>query len=294
MRIRMNKNTLFLFTAAISIILACNGSDVTRPADVIDEDAIYHMIIYDRQAEFNLDLLDFSVPDTTVAALAPDVLDYYWFDLDHDSLDLIIDIDYPDTQDSLGSIPESDVRYMKYFYGSLEIIGSDSIGGEEVPVRRSKSFTIRGEINAHFSKYGSDTNYRRGWLLTSISDVAYTSGYTQGITQIIINSASHPGYIVTAGTHPLADIPVFLPGESLSVTVYGSNSSDIFRIRYPASGGFQTFVIEPDSGNNLIAGFSLPQSAQINHFLVEAIRDASFDDNSIFGHDAVGVLFEVE
>lgn len=290
----MKKNTLIVFTAAILAILACNGSDVTRPADVNDYDAIYHIIIYDRQAEFNLDLLDFSVPDTTVATLAPDVLDYYWFDLDRDSLDLIIDIDYPDNQDSLGSIPESDVRYIKFFYGSLEIIGSDSVGGEEVPVRRSKSFTIRGEIDAHFSKYGSDTNYRRGWLLTRISDVTYTSGYTQGITQIIINSASHPGYIVTAGTRLLADIPLFPPGESLAVTVYGSNSNDTFRIRYPSAGGLQTSVIEPDSGNNHIAGFAMPQNAQVNHFLVEAIREASFDDNDIFGYEAVGVLFEVE
>jgi hypothetical protein len=250
-------------------ILACNGSDVTRPADVNDEDAIYHIIIYDRQAEFNMDLLDFSIPDTLIEPLIPDILDYYWFDLNRDSLDLFINIDYPDIQDSLGTLPEGDVSYTKLFYGTLEIIGADSIGGEEIPVRRSKPFIIRAEILARFVKFGSDNNFRRGWLLRYISNVVYSANYPQGISQITVNSASNPDYILPAGIIPLADIPTFTPGESLTVTISGSN---------------------PD----FIAGFTMPQNAQFNHFLVEVIREASLDDNNIFGYEAVGVLFEVE
>jgi hypothetical protein len=274
--------------------LACNGADVSRPADINDEDAIYHIIIYDRLAEFNMDLLDFSIPDTSIAPLIPDILDYYWFDLARDSLDLIINIDYPDIQDSLGTLPEGDVSYTKLFYGTLEIIGADSIDGEEIPVRRSKPFFIRAEILARFVKFGSDSNFRRGWLLRQISSVVYTANYPQGISQITINSASNPEYILPAGVIPLADIPTFTPGESLTVTVSGSNPDDIYRIRYPLGGELQTFIIEPDTNNNFIAEFALPQNDQFNHFLVEVIRNASFDDNSVFGYEAAGVLFEVE
>jgi hypothetical protein len=274
--------------------LACNGADVSRPADINDEDAIYHIIIYDRLAEFNMDLLDFSIPDTSIAPLIPDILDYYWFDLARDSLDLIINIDYPDIQDSLGTLPEGDVSYTKLFYGTLEIMGADSIDGEEIPVRRSKPFIIRAEILARFVKFGSDNNFRRGWLLRQISNVVYTANYPQGISQITINSASNPEYILPAGVIPLADIPTFTPGESLTVTVSGSNPDDIYRIRYPLGGELRTFIIEPDTNNNFIADFALPQTNQFNHFLVEVIRNASFDDNSVFGYEAAGVLFEVE
>lgn len=275
-------------------ILACNGSDVTRPADIIDEDAIYHIIIYDRQAEFNMDLLDFSIPDTTIAPLLPDILDYYWFDSSRDSLDLIIEIDYPGTQDSLGSLPEADVEYIKIFYGSLEVMGADSVNGQVVPVRRSNPFVIRAEIQARFVKYGSDTNYRRGWLLRYISDIAYSAGYPQGITRITIDSPTYPDYILPAGINALADVPTFSPGESLTVAVTGSDPDDIFRIRYPAGGALQTFDLEPDTAGNFIAAFTLPQNAQFGHFLVEAIREASFDNPNVFGYEAVGVLYKVE
>lgn len=282
------------FTVLLLAGLACNGADVTRPADVNDADAIYHMISIDRTDLFNLDLLDFTVPDTSLAPLVPDILDYYWFNLNRDSLDLIIDIDYPDYQDTLGSLPEGDARYIKLFYGSLEVIGADTVGGEEVPVRRSKPFIIRGEIQARFIKYGSDNNFRRGWLLRYISNAVYSANYPQGISQISINSVSNPDYILPTGIVPMADIPTFTPGESLTVTINGSSPDDIYRIRYLVGGDLQTFVIEPDSNNNFIAGFTMPQNARFYHFLVEVIRDASFDDNNVFGYEAAGVLFEVE
>jgi hypothetical protein len=280
--------------AAILLLLACNGSDVTQPADVNDYDAIYHIISIDKISEFNLDLLDFSVPDTLPPELAQLQIEHYWFSLLHDSLDLIIDIEYPDFQDTLGSIPEADVREIKIFTGTLEIIGIDTAGGGQVPVRFSTEFIIRGEITARFAKFGSDLNFRRGWLLTHISDVSYTSFYPQGITQISINSASYPDLILTTGIKAMDDVLVFAPGETVTVTVNGSNLDDLFRIRYPQGGAFHTILIEPDFNNNLIMEIQMPETEQFNHFLVEAIGETSFGEQGPFRYEAFGLLYKIE
>jgi len=276
------------------LIIACNGSDVTGPEDVNDYDAVYHIMIIDRAGEFNIDLLDFSVPDTLLSTLAPVELEYYWFNLERDSLDLLINIDYPEAHDSLGSLPEANAQMIKFFYGTLEIIGFDTAGGGQERFRLSKEFVIRGEISAQFGKYGSDYNYRRGWLMTGISDVAYAAAYPQGITQITINSASYPELVLSPALKPLADVPVFAPGESVTVTVNGSNPEDIFRLRYPVEGSFQTIRLEPDTNNNFMAEFRLPEAEQYNHFLIEAIGEASFQENGVFRYEGIGVLFKVE
>ena len=276
------------------LIIACNGSDVTRPADINDYDAIYHIVSIDRAPEFNIDLLDFSVPDTLPSVLTQVQLEHYWFNLTYDSLDLPIDIEYPDAQDSLGTLPEAGVREIKFFYGTLEIIGIDTAGGGQESIRRSTEFAIRGEISATFKKFGSDYNHRRGWLLTGISDVVYTAAYPPGITQITINSASYPELIVSTGLKSLDEILAFAPGESVTVTVNGSNPNDLFRIRYPQGIGFQTVLLEPDSNNSFVTEFRMPEIERASHFLVEAIGETSFQEDGPFRYEAIGVLFKVE
>jgi hypothetical protein len=289
----MIKSLLMGFLIFI-LILACNGSDVTRPADLNDYDAIYHIVSIDRVSEFNMDLLDFSIPDTMSSMLTQLQLEHYWFNLTYDSLDLPIDIEYPDAQDSLGALPEAEVRKIKFFFGTLEIIGVDTAGGGQEPVRFSTEFTIRGEISAEFKKYGSDYNYRRGWLLTAISDIVYTSAYPQGITQISINSDSYPDLILSTGLKSLNDVLVFDPGESVTVTVNGGNLDDIFRIRYLEGSVLQTAIMEPDSSGDIITEFQMPETQQPGYFLVEVIGETSFQEDGPFRYKAVGVLFKVE
>lgn len=288
----MLKSTLLGFFIFL-LIIACNGSDVTRPPDANDQDAIYHITIFDRAEEFNLDLLDFSIPDTL--SLFPDQvqIEHYWFNLTDDFLDLIIDIEYPDFQDTLGTLPEADVHQIKILYGTLEIMGVDTTGGGQTPVRFSKEFTIQGEISARFKKFGSDYNYRRGWLLTQISDATFSATYPGGITQIRISSASYPDLIVIPGLKSIDDIPVFAPGESLTVTISGTNLNDVFRIRIPAGGGYHTVTITPEN-NNIVTGFCLPEAVQVGHILVEAIGETSFREIGPFRYEAVGILFMME
>ncbi|UCC78441.1 MAG: hypothetical protein JSW64_09130 [Candidatus Zixiibacteriota bacterium] len=273
--------------------IACNGSDVTRPPDVNDHDAIYHIIIYDRASEFNLNLLDFSIPDTLSPLPAQLQVEHYWFNLTYDSLDLIIDIEYPDFHDTLGTLPEADVEEIKLFYGTLEVIGIDTAGGGQTPIRFSTEFAIRAEISARFKKFGSDYNYRRGWLLTQISDIAFSATYPGGITQVRISSASYADLIVMPGLKTLDNIPAFAPGESLTVTISGSNLDDVFRVRFPGDNGYQTVTVTPVN-DSVVTGFRMPGTGQVNHILVEAIGETSFREIGPFRYEAVGVLFRVE
>jgi hypothetical protein len=214
-------NKLFFGSSMLALaVFACNGSDVTRPQDVNDYDAIYHIITIDKTSEFNIDLLDFSIPDTMLEAIDYVDPEIFWLDLSRDSLDLPIDIDYPQSGDSAGTLPEASARLIKVFYGALEIIGTDTSNGGNIPVRLSRPFIIRGEITAQFKRYGGDYNFRRGWLLTLLSDVVYSANYPQGITQIVINSSSYTDFILVPGAKALADILQFARGESVTVTVW--------------------------------------------------------------------------
>ena len=276
------------------IFLSCSGHDVSGPEDATDLDAIYRLVTIDETDEFNIDLLDFSIPDTS----APNIIAYdqlfYWFDLSTDSLDLQISLDYPGSHDSLGTLPEAAVQMIKKFYGTLEIIGVDTVNGSEVPVRISRPFVIRGEVSAYFVKYGPDYSHRRGWLMREISDVVYLAGYPEGITQIMINSDSYSSFILTPGLKTLSEIPSFAPGESVMVIVNGSNIDDKFRLRYPEGGVFQNILLENDGQGNFIGEFRMPQTGERNHFLIEAIGETSFRVSGQFRYEAVGVIFRTE
>lgn len=292
----MKIKSIFYFSLmpTLFILFVCNGSNVSRPADANDEDAIYHLVSIDKVAEFNFDLLDFSIPDTLLSSLSPVEPSFYWFELIRDSLDLFISLDYPDRNDTLGTLPIADVREIKFFFGTFEIIGTDTTGGGSNPVRLSKDFEIRAEINAQFTKFGFSSNYRRGWLLTEISDVEYSSGYPGGITQITLQSNSYPQHIVVPGIKPVSDVLEFAPGESLTVIVNGSDISDLARIRYPSNGIFQNLDMDANENGEFTAGFRLPENTQKNHFLIEVMSSSAFQINGVFKSEAIGILFETE
>jgi|GEM_PF-2544496 len=275
-------------------VFVCNGNNVSSPADANDEDAVYHLVTIGKVDEFNFDLLDFSIPDTLLSSLSPVEPSFYWYELTRDSLGLTISLDYPNGNDTLGTVASADVKEIKFFFGTFEIIGTDTTGGGSNPVRLSKEFEIRGEINAQFAKFGSNFNYRRGWLLSEISDVEYTAGYPGGITQITLQSDSYPEHIVVSGMKPVSDVLEFAPGESLTVIVNGSDISDLARIRYPSNGTFQNLDLDMNQNGEFTAGFRVPENSQKNHFLVEVISSAAFEINGLFKSEAIGILFEIE
>ena len=277
-------------------ILSCGDTGVTKQGEPTNEDAIYNIIRFDRTSEFNIDLLDFSVPETLLVPMGPIVPVYYWLDLDSDSLFIAIDVRYPQSGDPIGTNATADVRLSKYFYGTFEIIGVDTSSGDQIPVRLSKEFAILGVMEADFEKFGSDYHTRRGWLLTEISNAVYVgniSGPQGAIDSITISSASNPEYIVDTDIKPLSDVLRFAPGESLTVSITAADSGDFINLRYRLGADLRSIPISPNAEGQYISGFRISDSEGYDHFLIEAISNDAVTDIESFKYKAIGVIYRI-
>lgn len=283
-----------LIVFMLIFMLSCGDTGVSPPFEPTNEDAIYNIIRFDRPSEFNIDLLDFSIPETTLVQMGPIVPTHYWLELDNDSLFIAINIRYPQSGDPVGTNAEAAVRLTKHFFGTFEVIGIDTSGGDQTPVRMSKEFAILGVMEAAFEKFGFDHNPRRGWLLTEISDAVFVGnvpGPQGAIGPITISSASNPDYIVDTDIRPLADILRFEPGESLTVSITAAEAGDFIRLRYRSGADLRSIPITPNDEGEYIAGFRLPLSERYDHFLIEAISNDSVTDTISFKQKAIGVLY---
>ncbi len=283
-----------LMVLMLILMLSCGDTGVSPQGEPTNEDAIYNIIRFDRPSEFNIDLLDFSVPETSWVQMGPIVPAYYWLDLNSDSLFIAINIRYPQAGDPVGTNAIADVRLSKHFFGTFEVIGVDTSGGAQTPVRMSKEFTILGVMEAAFEKFGFDYNPRRGWLLTEISDAVFVgniSGPQGAIGPITISSTSNPDYIVDTDIRPLSDVLRFVPGESLTVSITAADSGDFIGLRYRAGGSFRSIPILPNAEDEYIAGFRLPDIEGYDHFLIDAISCDAVTDTISFRYRAIGVLY---
>jgi hypothetical protein len=285
-----------LIVLMLTLLLSCGDTGVSSSEDPTDEDAIYNIIRFDRPSTFNIDLLDFSVPETLLVRMGPVVPVDYWLDLDSDSLFIAIDIRYPQPGDPIGTNAIGDVRLSKHFFGTFEIIGVDTTGGNQIPVRMSKEFAILGVMEADFEKFGANYNTRRGWLLTEISDAVYVgnvSGPMGEIGPITINSISNPNFIVNTDIRPISDVLRFPSGESLTVSVTPADSGDFINLRYRFGDDFRTIPIMAGAEGEYTAGFRLPDGESYDHFLIEAISNDTVTDTTSFKYKAIGVIYRV-
>jgi len=280
-----------VFALSLILILSCGDTGVSPNEEPTNEDAIYNIIRFDRPSEFNIDLYNLAVPETAFAQAGPIVPSYYWYNIERDSLFIAIDIRYVEPNDPPGTNPTAEVRETKYFWGTLEIIGLDTSGGGAVPVRLSKEFTIVSQILAVFEKYGFDYNFRRGWILTELSDAVFNSGYLPHVGQINIHSESGYDYIVDTGRKPLADIFRFAPGDSLTISLTAGSGGDYVNISYRAANGYSTIQVDCDSAGIFSTGFRLPESLGYDHFLVDVIYEGSLTDTLNFTSGAIGVVY---
>ncbi len=276
----------------VAVILSCGATGVDKPFEPTNEDAIYNIIRYDRTAEFNIDLLDRTIPDTTLGLSSSFRPLHFWRMVNKDSLFIDIHITYPPQGAPPDSLPVADVTVDKFFWGTLEIIGVDTTNGGSTPVRLSKPFSIKGTMTAYFVKMGFDYNTHRGWLLRNISDASYAGAYIGGISTIIINSVSYPNHAVDIAEKPLASILQFAPGETLIVNIHTPNSRDFIRFRYPTTAGVYTAIDVPnDSSQTRIVTFALPNTSMFGHFLVDVFKEDCIDDIYSYGSYSIGVLF---
>lgn len=291
--IRLIDKVSALATAASLFYLSCGDTGVTPPFEPTDQDAIYNVIRYDRQSEFNIDLYDLTVPDTLIHGMGPIVPDYYWYHFDRDSLFIGIDIRYVQPGDPAGTIPLATVYVRKYFWGTMEISGADTSGGQPVPVRLSKNLVIVGQINSRFEKYGYDYNPRKGWIVTLLSDAVYNAGYVGAVSEILVRRESGIEYPVNTNPIPLVDALICSPGESLTVMVTPRSPDDFVRFSFRSSAGYSTREIAPDSSGQFVTGFRLGDGLGYNHFLVDVISNNSLTSVGDFMAGSVGVLYRV-
>ena len=277
---------------ALLALLACGRAGVDKPEEPTDEDAIYNIIRYDRPAEFNIDLLDFTVPDTTLMLAGQLQPLFYWRNLQKDSLFIDIQISVPEPGDTLGSVPWADVAVTKFFYGTFEIIALDTTGGGSQRVRLSKNLTVRGDILAVFEKVGFDYNTRRGWILSRISDAAY-DGHGPQIRALTFHSSTRPDQVFTPvlSPRPMAAIAEFNPGDSIVLTLSIVNPANYVSVRYPAASGFATRPLEATGPGDYTGGFRLPVKVGFDRFLIDVLKSESVNDTLPYQSTSISVIY---
>jgi len=275
------------------LALSCGDTGVSPREEPTNEDAIYNIIRYDRTSEFNIDLLNLAVPETLLAGAGTIVPSHYWYNVERDSLFIAINVRYVQPGDPAGTIPTADVLLSKHFWGTLEIIGVDTSGGHDTPVRMSKEFAIVGEIAATFEKYGFDYNRRRGWLLTGLSDAVFHNGYPGSIGEIAIHTQSGFDYVVNTNIRSLSDVILFEPNDSLTITITTPNSDDFVDLSYKSADGYTTIRVLPDGDDQHVTGIRLTGSLGYDHFLVDVISNDALTDTVAFKSAAIGVVYRV-
>jgi len=277
-----------------SSLFSCGDTGVSSKEDATDFDAIYNIIRYDKPDEFNVDLIDFSIPDTLVPLLSDIIIDRYWYVVDSTQYAVSINIENPDQNDSLGAVPTADVIIDKRFLGNFEIIGRDTTGGQNTPVRDSTRFGIQAIMTAQFERFGFYYNYRRGWLLSKISNVSYFNiGTRAGEIRTYIDSPSYNHVRLEDVQTPLSDVVEFSPGDSVTVTIQNC-VYPFTSIRYDGGGGFTTQLLAPDSSWVCTWGFRVSSVEGYYHFLVDQTNPRYEGDSLATGKSSRGYLYRVK
>jgi hypothetical protein len=286
---------LFGLTFLLLAIASCGNSGVEPLTDPTNEEAIYNIIRYDAPSAFNIDQFDTSVPDTTLGLSAAYQPLFYWRKITHDSLDIDIKIIYPQSTDSIGSVPYANVTVVKYFWGTLEVIALDTIGGGSQRIRLSKHFDMKGTITAFFEKLGFDYNSRRGWRMMQLSDAVFgpqTQSQALALPRVDIHSADSLIHVNPA-RKLLRYIPQYSLGDSITVIVHSSDSTNIIRMRYPYEGGYTARQIPRSSGEDFVGGFVFPRNEPYGHFLVESITAVALNDTLPYRPNAVAITYKI-
>ncbi|OGC89542.1 MAG: hypothetical protein A2W25_14340 [candidate division Zixibacteria bacterium RBG_16_53_22] len=280
------------------IVISCGKTGVEPIMDSNDFDAIYNIIRYDWPDAFNIDLIDFSVPDTTNLLAGPFQPIYFWRRLDTDTQGVDIQIHEPEPDDSLGTVRWADVTFCKNFRGSLEIIAIDTSNGGQDEVRLSKPFNLTGYIDAIFEKVGFDYNTRRGWKLSRIADTFYDGGGPS--LAFSYRPASQPDLIYGRIDIPInvTALPELDPGDSMVVRILTSNSDHKVTIRYNSPVGmvarYAAFDSASTNGAYFSAGFVVPSGRRFEHLLLDILSIESLSDTVGYSATSRGAIFRVD
>ena len=288
------RNLLPLLAAALmATIIGCGGSDVVGGDESSDGEAIGNIITIDRPEECNIDIIDFSVPDTT--SFWTDGRPYlFWKNKLWDSLVVTIQYDTVFPDDPYIPIPAAYVIIDKDFGGTFEYMGKDTVGGETTFVRYSKPVEIGGHVLANFLKYGLNHNFRRGWLLNSVGHARIGSSYAiDSLPNIISLQSETYGTIELAEPFLLTSIPRLYQGDSVTVIIDSEADNIIARIRYPGPIGYLFGDAQYDTLiHKFYLGFRVPNIRMKGHIVVEQFGKSSLmDPQDEFRFSSTGILF---
>ena len=279
---------------ALACAAGCGSSGTSPNKEPTEQDAIYDIIRYDAPQAFDLDSLDFSIPDTSSLLAAPFRVVQFWRHLGKDSLFISIALRMPQAGDSVGTVPQASVTVQKFFWGTLEIIAIDTTNGGQEPVRLTKPFNMEGYIDGFFERLGRPENTRRGWRLRKVSDAIFGSPSGQ-IRSIEIDSDTGFVRFAPIAVTQLSDIILFDPGDSVTIRVETLNTEYYVTLRYPSTNRFISQRLEPDSSGEYVLGFRMPNSFGYGHFIIDAISKDAVTSNltTPYNPAAVGVLFRL-
>lgn len=291
------KNCLYILPLFIAAFLACGKTGVEPPVDASDNDAVYHIMIYDSPNAFKLDLMDRSIPDTTAPLTASNPIQW-WRTIYHDSLDIDIQVFYPGQHDTTGAVPYANVTELKYFWGTLEVIAIDTTGDSWRRVRLSKNFVMLGSINAVFQQLGSDYNTRRGWRLMQISDATFiprpSGGHTPVSPRVEVQTQDSLLNINPSAVKALRYLPQFTPGESVTVNIYPTDTTSAVSLRYPAGNSLASKNLSLQPGGVFQGGFTFQRLEDYGHFLADVINPSALEDSAAaYIPNAVGAIYKV-
>jgi len=291
------KELIIAFSILGLVIMAgCGKTGVDPSEDATDEDAIFNIIRYDEPTAFDLDLIDFSIPDTSMVLGYPYRPVHFWRTIETDSLNTALDVRLPGPGDTIGTVAQATAVVRRIIRGKLEIIAVDTVGGSDLTVRLSKNYRMVGNIDAFFEKVGFDYNTRRGWVLRRISDAIFkpvVGDQSVILPTILISRASEPDSTITIypGIKTISLIPQFAMGESLLVTVLTQDTAGFVTMRFPSGNGYVYRRVEPTNPGIFISGFTLPNYLEFNHIAVDVVASNMVADTSTYKANMVGAIY---
>ena len=249
--------TAFLIIAAIMLFTSCEKP--LSQFEATDSEAIFNVVLIDNNRVAELDILTATVPDTLTFISDPDTLTpIFWHDIDSTFEDFEPVISSEPVETEVGLFYEANVDYLITWFGTLNIFrfNNDADSLE----RYDKEFTLIGSREATCLKMGS-TNYRRGWVLTSIGDAEFHSptGEAQFFDYLYYHAQSNPDSVFEFGSRSLNDLVSFELGAQMRLKFDYNDSlyqpivhipSDIYYYRLAEPqvdplGGFQVVLEMP-------------------------------------------------
>jgi len=268
-------------------MMGCVGEKPLSEIEATDEEAIYNVMFIDNYRLTTLDLISSDVPDTLEFIADPDPENpLYWHVIEETDEDFVVDISNDPVDSPVGPVYSASVNYVKTYNGTFEVVRYNE-DTDEIE-RYSKDFVLKGTRNAECQQWGLSNQVRRGWLLTSISDVRFFTpqGDYHFLDDFHYNTSTDSLLYFTYGTYSPDELVHFELEESVIVHYQLIENSDLLLMYVPINDfGYQLVIPQPDSQGGFEVIFNMPSRkiyGQLRFLVLNA--GAFYDDYRASGY----------